>query len=571
MPRRSVSDYDKSFAAALSETLRRAGSDFTLRTKQAAMLVEAVESEGLFGMVGTGEGKSYCAPLFGLVMDATPVVLLVPAQIKNEILTRVIPHLRKHIDFVAPHVVSYSELSTASKGDILDRIKPALIVCDEVHNLKAKSAARTKRFVRYFADNPTTLLVALSGTIARRSLMDFWHIIQLTHRGWRMPVTRHWREAKDWSLALDPQVPPEQRLMPGSLLELCSPGEDLRDGFRRRLLDTEGVVGGSAEEVGASLVIRKLSLVVPDCVLGALAVLRKKWETPAGECITDALDYARKARELAQGFYYVWDWPRGEPDEEWLFARAEWRKAVAEVCKLSRQGLDSELLVRNAAEREQLGTAKNEDARLPKTQRAKVAAAWGLWQKVKDRAEPETRAVWLDDFVVRAALRWARENKDDGGIIWYDARAIEERAAALAPTVGALVCGAGNDGNTRLLALAEGRTGVAPVVFASAHAHGTGKNLQRWHRALVLAPWSGAADWEQRVARLHRPGQEADEVTIDVFVHTPELEKSISGALEQAKFLEGMTGGVQKILQATWLGGFTNTPDGGNKLAAANG
>jgi hypothetical protein len=248
----------------------------------------------------TGEGKSIVAPLFGKVLDVAPVVLLVPPQMKAELQQRVNPWLRRENDYVPPIVVSYAELSSAGKDDILERIQPRAIVCDEVHQLRHKSAARTKRFLRYFAAHPDTILIALSGTLMRRSMRDFWHIVQLTHKGWRCPVTRQWREAQDWAAALDPHVPADQRLRPGALNDMCRPGEEPREGFRRRLGDTDGVILGGAEDVGASLVYRKLPLAVPPSVTAALRVLRERWELPSGEQIVDALDFHRRARELAQ-------------------------------------------------------------------------------------------------------------------------------------------------------------------------------------------------------------------------------------------------------------------------------
>lgn len=553
LPRRSLDAYDEAFALALSIEMRKPGSDFQLKVKQALMLIEVVEAQGMLGFVGVGGGKTTVAPLFGKVCDLDPVVLLVPPAIKREILERVIPWLQTHIDFKPPHVVSYSELSVASKGDILDRLKPKLIIADEAHNLKNKNAARTKRFLRYFDDNPETVLIALSGTIARRSIMDFHHIIQLTHKGWRCPVTRSWKDAKDWAFALDPHVQPDLRLNPGALVELCRPGEEPREGFRRRLTDTEGVIGGAAEDVGSSLLFRKRGVPVPEKLSNALKVLRKDWETPGGEQVVDALDFARKARELAQGFYYVWDWPDGKPDVEWMTARSEWRKAVANVTKLNREGLDSELLVRNACVRELKPIAADSTAaRLPKTSRSDMLEAWKAWAKVMHKEEPETRAIWIDDFLVRDAIEWGKSTEvmDAGGaLVWYDARAFGERAAQL----GAVVCGAGNSGNARMLDLAGDRSGKPITVFASSNAHGTGKNLQRWSRSLVVAPWSGGGTWEQVIGREHRPGQEADEVINDVNAHTIELNLCIEKALEDAAFIRGVTGGEQKILQGTWL------------------
>lgn len=558
LPRRDLQVYDKAFAAALSQELRKEGSTFELRVKQAPMLVEAVEAGGLFGMVPVGEGKSVVAPLFGKVLDVAPVVLLVPPAMKLELQQKVIPWLKKEIDFVPPIVVSYAELSTAGKDDILERIKPAAIVCDEVHNLKYKSAARTKRFLRYFDEHPDTILIALSGTIARRSLMDFHHIIMLTHKLFRCPVTRQWREAKDWSLALDPQVPGDQRLRPGALLELCRPGEDARDGFRRRLMDTEGVVGGASEEVGASLIFREYNIdPLPPVITQALKDLRKSWELPArsgepAEQITDALDFHRRARELAQGFYYVWDWPNGKPDEAWLMARAEWRAAVSAICRLNRPGLDSELLVRNAVKKGEGGFPKK--VKNGQGDTIDVVLAWQNWSKVMHREEPATRAVWLSDWYPAALVAWARDKvAEGGGIAWCDSRAVEERCLDLldGKTPGVFVCGAGDKGNARLLELAGSRAPAS--VIASATAHGTGKNLQRWSNMLIPLPWSGGADWDQRVGRIHRPGQEADEVNVEVWAHTEELRESIATAKEQAKFIEETTGAKQKLLFGTWV------------------
>ncbi len=549
MPRRSIDVYDSDFALALSMEMRRQGSNFCLKPKQAAMLVESVEAGGLFGMLGVGGGKTVVAPLFGKVLDCQPVVLLVPAALKIEITRKVIPWLQREIDFIPPHVISYNELQNPQTGDVLDRIKPKLIVCDEIHNLKNKAAARTKRFLRYLAEYPNTIVVALSGTITRRSLLDFWHIIQFTHKGKKVPVTTVWTEARDWSRAIDPQVPEDQRMLPGALLRLCRPGEDVRQGFNRRLIDTEGVIGGSAEDVGSSLVLHRLRPVVPVAVTRALERLRQYWETPAGEVVTDAKDFARKAREISQGFYYVWQWPGGKPDKPWLEARAEWRKVVSDVTKLNRQGLDSELLVRTQADHHY----RHGYSELPKTMVDRIMATWEAWDAVREQEDPPTRAIWIDDFLVRAGIKWGNEVQD--GIVWYDARAIGERAEEL----GATVCTAGVHGNTRILDLAgrpafdpETGDGEKHVVFASSTAHGTGKNLQRWFNALCLAPWAGGATFEQVIGREHRPGQKADEVNFYINVHTLELEKALAGALEQAQYIQDVTGGAQKLLMGNW-------------------
>lgn len=546
LPRRSTEIYNHDFAYALSQEIRKDGSDFTLKPKQAAILVEAVEARGLFCMLGVGAGKTVASPLFGKVLGLSPVVMLVPPSIKTELLTRVIPWLLREIDFVPPIVVSYSDLQVKKNSDLLERLQPKAIVADEAHMLKNKGAARTKRVSRYFDAHPETIFITLSGTIMSRSLMDFHHLMLLTHPGWKCPMPRGWNEVKDWALALDAHVPEDQRMNPGAILELCRPGESAREGFSRRLVDTEGVIAGSAEDVKAKLVITTYKPAVPEGLLASIKYLRKYWEMPDGSVVTDAKDFHRKARELAQGFYYVWDWPNGEVDNEWLTARAAWALAVRETTKLNREGLDSEALVREAAEREYKGTAATSKyVRLPKARRAQLVQTWLEWNAVSDRPEPPNKAIWLDDFIVREAMAWGEEAKN--GIIWYHSKAVGEKAMEL----GANVFKSGKKFNDQLVLLSE-RKGDH-VIFASG-AHGTGKNLQhKWSKNLVICPWPGGKIWEQTIGRTHRPFQPKDLVTVDVYVHTEELEAALEKAKIDALAIQETTKTDQKLMQATWI------------------
>jgi hypothetical protein len=387
----------------------------------------------------------------------------------------------------------------------------------------------------------------MSGTMMRKSLRDFAHLLQLSHRGGSAPITRQWKELEDWAAALDPNVHPSEALAPGALMEFARPGESAREGFARRLLDTPGVVGGGREDIGCSLIFRERKVLTPAVVEDALAQLRAVWVLPSGEEVVDPLDFYRKARELAQGFYYVWRWPNGEPDDEdraWLAARSAWRTAVSHVTRLNRQGLDSELLVRNACERAYEG--KQTD--LPKHGVDDIVSVWLNWEKYRDREEPPVEPVWLSDFLVRAAAAWLDEVQD--GVAWYDSRAV----GALAFKLSRRVHAAGDRGNDAMLADASVPPGKPIAAFASATAHGTGKNLQRWNNALWMTPTSSGGTAEQLAGRHHRPMQEADEVNIYFFAHTEELRAGLRTAISQARFLQDTTQTPQKLLAGTWLG-----------------
>jgi len=93
--------------------------------------------------------------------------------------------------------------------------------------------------------------------------------------------------------------------------------------------------------------------------------------------------------------------------------------------------------------------------------------------------------------------------------------------------------------------------GNRPIV-ASLRAHGTGKNLTMFSRMLfVNLPADGAA-FEQVIGRMHRQGQMADEVEVELYQHTPELIRSVRKAREFARFIEQTEGTPQKLCFAAY-------------------
>lgn len=90
-------------------------------------------------------------------------------------------------------------------------------------------------------------------------------------------------------------------------------------------------------------------------------------------------------------------------------------------------------------------------------------------------------------------------------------------------------------------------------IVASIRAHGTGKNLQAFSRNLFANQFSDAAVGEQVLGRTHRQGQLADEVTAEVYRHTPVVIDALNRARMLAGYIEGTMGGSQKLLRATYL------------------
>ncbi len=298
----------------------------------------------------------------------------------------------------------------------------------------------------------------------------------------------------------------------------------------RELADAcERVVGARPLQDGYAMVQKDPSRYLlpitelPEPVHEALRILRKEWRV-GDEEIDEAVAFYRAARQLAQGFYYRWVWGHAGPDKQWLAARAAWRSEVRGILThQSRPGLDSPALVARAAE---VGEIR--------------ADHWEDWAAVRDRPEPPVEAVWLDSFLVEEAARWGDEAGQ--GIIWFESRAFGEALEGIVPVF------AGGDVASREILCVGPET--HPVIACSWKAHGTGVNLQAYSKNLFVVPPSNGQTWEQALGRTHRPGQQADRVEVDVFMHTKELRQAWDSAVESAKYVEQTTGQKQKILQA---------------------
>jgi hypothetical protein len=537
LPRRPM---DVSQFPDLTERYKKPGGTMRLRPIQSAILHDAEKADGILAPVACGAGKALASLLLPTAMRSKRAVLLVPPQLKRKALEIDIPTLHRHwqISLGNIRVIAYSELSSASCAQLLDEINPDLIVADECHNLRHKSAARTKRFLRYMKEHPHCRFAGLSGTITRRSIMDYQHLIELALRK-NSPVPAHWGVLVEWAEALDVPRGSNEPMHPGVLLSFCSPEEIqeisgktvtdaqplVRHGYRRRLTETPGVIATEESAVDTSLVITGLHPMVPAEVQVPLKHVRDAWEID-GEELVDPMSVSRAARELAGGFFYRWVWPGGVKDFEWLQARSNWNKELRQILKLNRRGLDSPLEVITAI----LAGKLRSDT-------------WAEWARVKDRPKPPTEPVWLSDYLIEESARWAREtcSKASPGIIWYSWDAFGQR---LAEKTGLPVYGPGTKNDP---SFADPKK--EPVIICSLAAHGTGKDLQRYCHNLVTTP-PGALEWEQGIARTHRPGQEADEVTVDVFLHTMEMQGAWDKACADARYIEDTQGQKQRILYA---------------------
>ena len=488
---------------------------FVLKVIQAAALQEIHDRRGAFLPIAVGGGKALISLLAAVVLEAERPVLFVPADLREQTNRKVIPQMRKHFA-LNPRlkVIGNSELSLAKNKDMLDKLKPDLIILDECHEYKNKSAGRTKRMTRYMKENPDTVMVAMSGTISNRSLRDYQHIARWCLGDEMTPLPLKWHELCDWADALDEGLQDHKRMGPGALELFCQPGDTPRQGYRRRLVETPGVIASGAEELGVSLRIDKLECKIPAMLSRMLGELRQTWEDPNGDAIAEASEIWRCARQLALGFWYEWV-PPGPP--EWLLARKNWKKYVRETLRNNRRRLDTELQVWNEAAKE--GTEQ----------------VWLEWAAIKDTFKPNTVCQWLDFYIVDVVRQWLSKSP---GIVWIEHVALGER---LSKELNIPYFGAGKKASREILD-AEG-----PII-ASIAAHHKGKNLQhQWHRNLITAPPSSGKMWEQLLGRTHRDGQPADTVTFDVILHDDSLMDSFRQAVADAVYLEDTLGNRQRL------------------------
>jgi hypothetical protein len=533
------------------------GVDLTeeLKTHTGSMILRPIQSEALhairrnnggFFPIGVGHGKSLIGLLAGTVLKSKLTLVLTPASTVGT-LRRTYAETRLHFKMTSVRVQSY-EMFSSPKGanllrEILDGYKPeeVVIVCDEAHRLKAMRSVRTRRLLRYLRENPKIKIVAMSGTMTAKGLEDFKHLAEICLRE-RSPVPRDRRHFGIWQACIDVDGRANrdawqviQPLWNRHTGDDSSPlhvrgskrQEIIRQAFQSRLRSAPGVVASKAGALGCSLRITQIKHYLPIKVLSLLEALEEHGELPDGDVAADDIAVWRAHRQLSQGFYLRWHWPNNQPDNAWLDARRRWNQCLRrEIETNEREGYDSGFLVACHIERELAAG----NVRRPR----EIHKAWQAWQWQKEKAIPPTVPVWIDKGLINASVKWLTEQTEPS-ILWYEHQTVGDQLEAH----GVKVYRAGD----------EPRNDGRPCAMSIA-AHGIGKNLQSWSNQLIMCPPSSGHVWEQLLGRTHRPGQEADEVSVHVYTHTDRFLGAVKNAIEDAKYIESSTGNAQKILFA---------------------
>jgi len=536
---------------------------------QAWALNEGSVGQGVLGPIGVGHGKELLGLLMPMVVPNCKVaVLFIKPSGRKQLLEQDIPLYGQHWNLPnlaggryftggrpVLHVMAYSELSHAKSTAALERIRPDLIIANECQEI-ARDSVRTGRVRRYFDKYPNTRACAWSGSLSKRSLKDYWHLSAWSLKlGSPLPLSK--TVVEEWAAAIDSVGRTALWAKPmGALSRLCEPGENARQGFQRRLRETPGVVSTTESAIPTSLVITQRDPgPQPKAVHDALRKLRGPngvsmlnrkgeleepdqgdWCRPDGEVLVEVAAVAECARQLASGFYYQRTFPRKEPPkliDEWLKRRSEWHSEVRGKIRRREVHLDSLALCQHAADR-YLADYKGP---LPVWQ----SDTWEAWKEIADQVEPSKKAVWISDWLLEDAAGWLAKHR---GICWVDFVSFGER---LAQVTRADYWTGGDEASDRVNAAV--RTRCKKSVIASIAARGTGTDGAQflWADQLVAHPPASGDLWEQLLGRLHRIGQEADEVTTEVYLHSAEFMQGFKRAIEDCRYRHETLGNVQKL------------------------
>jgi hypothetical protein len=526
---------------AVTQYLKHPQGRQKLRPLQAVALQEVHDFGGLFGPVPVGEGKTLISFLAPVVLEAKRPVLVVPARLRDKTIREFAAlgqHWKSHPRL---EIVSYEKLSREGGTKYLQKLQPDLLIFDEVHKLKNRDAAVTRKISAWMKTFPETRVIAMSGTITKRSLLDFAHILR-----WALPdlypLPQTLGELEAWAAAVDEIKQYEQRIQTGAgaLVAFCSSEERLkglngiRSGLRRRIQETPGVVATQGQSVAASL---NISLQLVDDYndrIKNLAVKLSEGFLPNGDVyIVEGKENSATAlqarwrimRTLTSGFWYDWD-PR--PPKEWLELRSTWKKIVRRILEEHLTGLESEALVTKAAAQMKLGLAAHD--------------TYKQWVAVKNMHKWEVVPVWEDDCVIERVAQWVKKHD---GLIWVSevalGRRLEEKLGL--PYFHEM----GRDSLDRAVETMDPSDGSVVVSVAS---NSEGRNLQAWNENLVISPPPTGTVWEQVIGRTHRQGQEADEVWVEVLIGCEVEWQCWCQAMKDARYASSIEG-MKKLTYAT--------------------
>ena len=554
---------------------------FRLRLKQVDAIREYDNIGSALVQASVGSGKSLVCTMMAvraLRKGMKRALILVPAQVYQQLMVIDLPRMRSWAPVSFPFVglgggtgerrktliasarektvfvLPYSLLSRGDPRALLASINPDIVIADEAHYLKARDSARTKRFLDHMKAHPHCKFVAMSGTLTSKSLADYHHLAVLALRE-RAPMPKGATQGAIWASMLDAtsQATAEKAkvLQPLRIWAREHRGIDtpytvdgFREAYRARLESAPGcVLTRRPDDLETSLIFETIETELPpDSKLHEhFKNLEGLWLSPTGDEIAHAIHLYKWRYELTAGFYYALVWPEARNDahqklidraKEHHVALQDYHKDLrAFLSTTSIHHLDTPMLVG-------AGIARGEK-RIP----AQLAMLWHRAKNLEFEGMPKRQQspVRVDDYKIRLARDWAATAKS--GIIWVHH---QEMLDWLCDEIPGII--PARAGTTELLKPENKNS----LFVASMGAHGTGKNLQHFQNQLFLQWPRPANEAEQVLGRLHRPGQEADEITAHIAMGIEFDHQLFCATLSDALYIYLTTGAEQKLLYGTY-------------------
>jgi hypothetical protein len=517
---------------------------------QSKALCELMEHGRLFGPIGVGHGKTLISLLAGVALrrNRTLVnpprrghtVLFVPATLRAKTITEMEELYSKHWTFDTPTIVSYSQLSSSTSSDLLEDLRPDLIVCDEAHTL-ANDSARSRRFWRYIREHPNVHVIPLSGSFSRNSPEEYRKLSRVALRGFN-PLPDSYPVAKRWSQVLSTKESFSEADRAGirPFLDLRTQDhriavdeEDYRAVARReyaaRTASCAGWVSADAPSTDAKLKLRRVPLLIPQDIQTMIKDVQDSWRRPDGEEFEDALSKYRYTLQIMQGYYMYWDWtgwPNDEPDKEWINFRAEWHREIRAFLSDPRKAVAKRDSPKNIQREILAGRIRSP---------ASLLLAWEGWLTVHDRPRPPVKHEWLSDHMVEAVVRYTKENPVPM-LIWVEAPHLAAKLEKFFPVYRA---GGPTPPNR-----------ASRSIVLSLKVHREGLNLQEYKHSLLTVPPQGNTAFQQVVGRTWRAGQK-EEVTVAYF-GTELFDEKYEAIKSEARYVTGTLKAAQAALIAQW-------------------
>lgn len=579
---------------------------FSLFPIQAEAIAEYCQFGGGFFPICAGGGKTLISILiaseafrhssvfpdnFCEIMGAQRTLLIIPAQVHIQLTKADLPLASRWSDLCMEitdipsarsykkaaecgknglYIVTSSLLSVASGKEIINLVKPDLIIIDEAHEFANPSAGRTKRLKTYMDANPETNMVAMSGTITRKQLRDYNQLLLWTLKD-RAPTPGRYVDVEIWnrviSSSADKVIVSSQdlnRLLPLYLWARENfPSEvspkamgfrqnrnAIQQAFHTRLKTTQGVVISSSDAVGTSITFSKEIATITESeteLIKAVDDLETLWVSPNGDEIDSAFTKFRHLNELSNGFYHKLHWneshPKVEQAKEKFEVHQDYNKMLREFFKFNKNPqFDTPFMV---AKDMSIHGAANVNSTL-----------YNQWKLLKgfdsDLPDRLSTPIWISEFKLTEAIEILKKWKGKGGIVWTHFKTVGVELFKRIEAEGMKVtfCPAG--ANEIILNAPKDH-----IIVASISGHGTGKNLARYQRNLYFEGFKTATLAEQSISRTHRPRQLADTLDYQLLMSTgiKALEKfedaRLAGWLLDAFYVHN-TMSRQKLITGSW-------------------